>query len=131
MNRKFLIPFVLLFGFLFIQSCAVTSDDEGDDIEKYLGAWSVVDQAARLNYTVTISANPANSAEVLLNNFADLGTNAVGLVVGNSIVIDSQSLGADFTVNGSGSYINSGKLEFDFTLNDGIDMDSRLAVFTK
>tara|TARA_B100000315_G_C14260992_1_gene444157 strand:+ start:438 stop:620 length:183 start_codon:yes stop_codon:yes gene_type:complete len=60
-----------------------------------------------------------------------LGSTAVGLVLGNSVVIDNQSLGSNYSVSGTGSYINSGKLEFSFNLNDGIDIESRIAVFTK
>jgi len=131
MNHKFLILIIFLAGFLVLQSCAVTSDDEDGDIDKYFGTWSVSDQAARLNYNVTITANPSNSSEILLNNFADLNSTAVGLVVGNNIAIDNQSLGSNYMVNGSGSYINSSRLEFNFSLNDSIDIESRVAVFTK
>lgn len=131
MHQKLLLPVIFLFGLLLIGSCNVTPDDDTDDIEKFLGTWKVNDQDARLNYNVSIIANPSNSAEILLNNFANLGSSAVGLVVGNSVVIDSQPLGSGYSVSGSGSYINKGKLEFNFDLNDGIDTDSRVAVFTK
>ena len=131
MYQKYLLPAIFLIGILLTGSCAITDEGETDDIEKYIGTWSVSDQPARINYNVTIEANPSNSAEILLNNFADLGNTAVGLVVGNSVVIDEQSLGSDYFVSGSGSYINNGKLEFNFDLNDGIDNESRIAVFTK
>ncbi len=131
MNIRLFLPFIVLFGIVIISSCEVISDDISDDIEKYYGTWHVNDEASKLNYVVTISANPSNSAEILLNNFADLGSSAVGLVVGNSVVIDNQSLGSDYSVNGTGSYINSGKLEFNFVLDDGIDSESRTAIFTK
>ncbi len=131
MTRKLLFPIIVLVGLLLMQSCAETIDNDTDDIEKYIGTWNVSDQASRLNYNVTITANPSNSAEILLNNFADLNSAAVGLVVGNSVVIDGQSLGSNYTVNGSGSYVNGGKLVFDFSLNDGIDIESRVATFTK
>jgi len=132
MSRKLLLPILIVFGLFIMQSCAVTSDDdEGDDIEKYIGTWHVTDNAARINYNVTITANPSNSAEILLNNFADLNSSAVGLVVGNSVVLDSQSLGSGYSVSGSGSYVNNGKLEFSFFLDDGIDAESRVATFLK
>ncbi|MBC8319137.1 MAG: hypothetical protein H8E34_00275, partial [Bacteroidetes bacterium] len=107
------------------------TDDESDDIAKYIGTWNVNDQPARLNYTVTIVANPSNTAEILLNNFADLGSTAVGLVVGKSVVIDNQSLSSEYSVNGIGSFVNNTKLEFNFELNDGIDIESRIAIFSK
>ena len=117
--------------FLITTSCVDTAIDEQDEITKYLGTWNVSDQSARINYTVTIEANPSNSTEILINNFADLGTKAYVLVVGNSLVIDSQPLGSDYTVSGSGGYLTSGKLQIDFDLNDGIDNEVRIAVFTK
>lgn len=128
---KKLLQAILVIGIIFFESCATIPIDESDDIDKYIGVWNVNDQPARINYKVTITANPSNSAEILLNNFADLGNSAVGLVVGNSLVIDNQTLGSSYSVSGSGSYINSGKLEFNFDLNDGIDIDSRVAVFTR
>lgn len=131
MYHKYLLPAIFLIGILLLGSCATTDEGETDDIEKYIGTWSVSDQPARINYNVTIEANPSNSAEILLNNFADLGTSAVGLVVGNLVVIDNQSLGSGYSVSGSGSYIHGSKLEFNFDLNDGIDNEPRVAIFTK
>lgn len=125
----------LLFIILTISfsGCTVAEDtDLGEsNIEKYIGTWNVLDQSARINYTVEINANPSNSAEILLHNFADLGSTAIGLVVENSIVIDAQSMSSDYTVNGSGSYINSDKITFNFNLNDGIDIELRIATYTK
>lgn len=125
------LPVIFLLGILFMGACAITTEDETDDIAKYIGTWNVNDQAARINYNVTIIANPSNSAEILLNNFADLGSTAVGLVIGNSVVIDTQPLGSVYSVSGSGSYVNSGELKFNFNLDDEIDNEARVAVFTK
>ena len=131
MKKKLLLPIIILLGLFVMHSCAVTTDDDNDDREKYVGTWSVNDQSSRLNYNVTITINPSNSAEILLNNFADLNSTAIGLVVGNSVVIDNQQLNSDYTVNGSGNYINNGKMEFSFSLNNGIDIESRVATYTK
>jgi hypothetical protein len=130
MPRK-LLQAILLINIILLWSCANSPLDESDDNQKYIGTWNVSDQAARINYQVTIIANPSNSSEILLNNFADLGSTAIGLVIGNSVVIDNQSLGSAYSVSGSGSYINVDKLEFKFDLNDGIDIQSRIALFTK
>ncbi len=89
------------------------------------------DQPARINYTVTIVRNPSQSANVLLNNFADMGESADGLVVGNTIVIDKQNIGNDFLCNGTGTYKTSQQLEFEFILDDGIDQENRTAIFTR
>jgi len=121
-----------LFIFIFIHSCGVEGDTNQDDpIDKFLGTWSVSDQPARINYTVTIVKNPSQSANVLLNNFADMGESANGLVVGNTIVIDNQDIGNDFLCNGTGTSKSANRLEFIFVLDDGIDQENRKAVFTR
>lgn len=107
------------------------TDPGTDTRDKFLGSWKVVDLAARINYSVTISKNPSNSAEVRLVNFADDGGVAIGLVVGSTIVIDQQQIGETFTAEGDGKYINASKLEFTFTLSDGIDIQHRTAIYTK
>jgi len=114
-----------------IFSCTEANDDAGDDIQNFVGTWNVSDQSARINYQVEIIPNPSNSAEVLLNNFADLGSSASGLVVGSSIIIDNQSLGSGYSTSGSGTLENSKKLVISFDLNDGIDNQSRVATFTR
>ncbi|MAZ94164.1 MAG: hypothetical protein CMF58_07045 [Lentimicrobiaceae bacterium] len=115
-----------------INSCTEDDLTEGADyIQKYLGIWSVNDQAARINYDVTIIANPSNVSEIFINNFANLGTSASALVVDNSIVIELQYLGSDYTVSGTGIYVNSKKLEFSFELINGIESESRIALFSR
>ena len=111
----------------------VTGDvnEDDDPIEKYLGTWKVSDQAARLNYEVIIQRNLSNSTEILLVNFADLGGTAVGLVVGNSVVIDKQTITSGYQVEGTGSYISSSELRFNYELDDGIDLEKRKGVFTR
>jgi len=123
---------VLLF---LIASCGVDdidgNQDNDDKVEKFLGTWNVSDQPARLNYIVAIERSPLYSDRVLLDNFADLGNKAIGLVVDNTIVIDQQDIGNGFTTEGSGNYINENKLEFEFLLDDGIDKELRRATFAK
>jgi hypothetical protein len=120
---------LLVVVFLF-QSCAIEDDsDYSDPRDKFIGTWNVSDQPGRINYTVNISKNPAQSTNVLLNNFADMGGSADGLVVGNRIIIDKQPIGNDFLSNGTGTYISENRLEFAFVLDDGIDLEDRKAVF--
>lgn len=127
---KYLI-FSLFLGILLITSCTDTPEDGGDNIQKYVGVWNVNDQSARINYTVTITQNPSNSSEILMNNFAGLGGTAIVLVIDNYLAIDSQTISTDYKVSGTGSYINSNKLIINFNLNDGIDSDARIATFTR
>ena len=123
--------FALVF-LLFAQSCVV-DDDSGytDPREKFLGTWNVIDQPGRINYLVNITNDPAQTAQVILYNFADMGASASGLVVGGKIIIDKQEVGNDFLAEGSGTFISSNKLEFVFALDDGIDTEQRVAVYSK
>ena len=102
-----------------------------DDVQKFVGSWSVWDQPARLNYSVTIKRSPADEERVILENFADMGTSASGLVVNNNIVIDEQDLDTGIKTEGSGVFKNENKLEFEFFLDDGIDKELRKAVFSR
>ena len=120
--------FVFALGFL---GCVTGDGNDDDPIEKYLAIWQVSDQPARLNYEVLIERNPSNSTEILLKNFADLGGTAIGLVVGNSVIIDKQTVKSGYQVEGTGTYIGSFKLQFDYELDDGIDLEKRKSIFTK
>jgi hypothetical protein len=121
-----------LVAVIIIQSCAIEDDTEyTDPREKFIGTWNVSDQPGRINYMVSIVKNPAQSTNVLLNNFADMGGSANGLVVGSRIIIDKQEIGNDFLSNGTGTYISSGRLEFEFVLDDGIELESRAAIYSR
>ncbi len=139
--RPVLFPSSLLlaiFGMLVLLNFSFCAKDNTivpstDEAQKYLGTWSVSDNAARLNYTVTIERNPQNStSEIFLNNFADLKGKVKGSIIGNTIVIEKQASGsANYSVEGSGDFINSTRLEFTYSLDDNIETEMRKAVFTK
>jgi hypothetical protein len=120
---------------MLFSSCVPSNDGGGgntdDPVPKFLGRWNVNDQPARLNYVVEIKNRPGYTDQVILENFADMGTQAIGLVVSNTIVIDNQSLGGPYKSEGTGTYMNSEKLEFEYMLDDGIDIDPRVATYTK
>lgn len=126
---------IILFTVLGFYSCAPVesggSDNPVDATQKFLGTWNVNDQPFRINYIVEIKLRPGYDDQVILDNFADMGSQVFGLVVNNTIVIDEQSLGDPFKTEGTGTYINKELLEFDFMLDDGIDLDARKAAFTK
>jgi len=131
MTRSIII--MLLFTLLaVVPSCTVEdANDPADPIEKFLGTWNVSDQPGRINYVVTIERSPSQSVYVLLQNFADMGGSASGLVVGNNIIIESQDIGTDYFCSGTGTYKSKYNLEFEFVLDDGIDTELRKAVFSR
>ncbi len=137
-HKKFLLPFVLLFYMALIFSCTTvdntTPQAPVDPVAKFLGTWHVVDNASRLNYDVTISRYSAYpNMKVKLTNFADFSGRIDGEVVGNTIIIQNQlTSDPDYTIDdATGTWINNKKLDFLYTLNDGVDAKVREAVFTK
>jgi len=102
-----------------------------DAVNKYLGSWSVTDNASKLNYEVTIDRNTMNSSMVILRNFAGSGANADGLVVSNSLIVEGQVIGDGWTVSGTGRYINENRLNFPYSLEIGGNIESRVATFSR
>lgn len=124
----------LAYLLFFMSACTEVAGDpnsDNDDVQKFLGTWSVSDLPARVNYSVKIERVPLNDNQVILNNFGDLGGQATGLVVNNTIVIDLQNIGSGYQSEGSGTYVNSKQLQFEFFLDDGIDKELRKATFSK
>ncbi|MCK9453221.1 MAG: hypothetical protein M0Q90_16110 [Bacteroidales bacterium] len=136
MKLSRLILLFLVIALSGLSSCAL--DDEidipggdSDNRTMFLGSWSVSDNALKLNYEVTIDRDNSNSAMVVLRNFAGSGSSASGLVVGKSIVIESQRIGQNWQVNGSGSYKSDKRLDFNYTLQIGGSSEGRQAIFTR
>ncbi len=127
-------PFITLLMVVLLSGCALDEEvlPEDDAVSAYLGVWSVIDNELKtLNYEVVISKNPANSAEILLDNFAQSGDAAVGLVTGNTVTIVNQTIGNGWSVSGTGRYISSSRLEFTYSLTIGGDATNNSAIFTK
>ncbi len=101
-----------------------------DIVAKYLGTWHVTDNKAKLNYDVTIERDVLYDTKIVMNNFAGLGSHIKGDVVGNTVVIDKQTVN-DYTVEGTGSYSSNTLMKFSYLLSDGIDDEMRDATFAK
>lgn len=135
--KKFpLFLLVLVVAMLSLNSCALDEEIDipgggTDAVSKYLGSWSVTDNAAKLNYEVNIDRNSSNSSMVVLRNFAGSGANADGLVVSNSLIVEDQLIGAGWRVAGTGKYINEDKLSFIYTLEIGGNVENRVATFSR
>ena len=125
--------FVTLFLALVVTfSGCNNDDDEGypDYAAQYLGTWHVTDTQQKLNYDVTITRDGTSTSRIILTNFADLRENTYALVTEQIIIIEEQTING-YTVEGSGTYVNSSKLSIGYTFSDGIDQELRSATFTK
>lgn len=129
--------FLLAFAFLSYSSCELVEDDDlypADPLEKFLGNWKVNETCQRATYTVNITPDPGNSAQVLIYNFGNTGPGyspAVGLVVGNTVNVFTQTIGEGWTANGKGTYQSNGTLSWDYSLIIGPSRLECTATFSR
>lgn len=135
---KALRPFYLALILVFFawSSCEIVDDDPDptDPVQKFLGTWKVSETCTRMNYTVQISPDPGNTAQVLIYNFGNPGPGynpAVGLVVSNTIYVQSQTIGEGWTVSGQGTYQSGGSMSWTYALIIGPGQLDCNSVFTR
>ena len=102
--------------------------------DAFIGDWSVSETYTRLNYEVTVFADPASTDGVLIRGFAGtLATDpyAGAVVSGTTITLDSnQVIGDGLKIEGSGTF--SGKIiTWNYTIDDGANLRHALAIYTK
>ena len=132
---------IKLIGFLvlsfLILSCTEGTDDINpqDDRDVFLGTWNVNETCNRIPYQVTITKDPTNSSQVIINNFWLIGPEEKALyaiVAGSNIVIPQQNIYNDekTIVKGSGN-MNKNTIEWEYTVNDGADLYNCTATYEK
>ena len=119
LSHLMLLCFIIVVGSV---SCSPEDDvfvDPGDDRDKFVGVWSVSESCFKSNYTVTISNDPSNSAQVLLANFGNPGPSypaAVGLVAGSKIFVTNQTIGDGWTISGTGTLSDPNSINWTYSL---------------
>ncbi len=133
--KRFILPVILVLSL--ISSCDLGIDDPvdpEDPRDKFLGEWKVNEDCLRMNYSVEITPDPGNSAQVLISNFGNPGPGydpAVGLVTTNTIHVTSQTIGEGWTVSGKGTYQSDGSVLWDYSLLIGPTGMDCSAVYTR
>jgi len=121
-----LLALIIALALFCFPSCEIIDDDDlnpADPREKFLGSWKVNETCQRATYSVNVTADPGNSAQVLIYNFGNTGpgyTPAIGLIVGSKVNVFSQTIGEDWTVNGNGTYQSNGTISWTYTLVIGV-----------
>ncbi len=126
--------------FVVVTVMCVVSCTEGDDIlnpsddrDTFLGTWNVNENCQRTDYDVNIVVDPTNSSQVIIQNFGLIGYGEkppYAIVAGTTITIPTQDMSVNIIVAGSGKLIK-GKIEWDYTLNDGADLYTCTATYQK
>jgi len=104
-----------------------------DPRSQFLGKWSVTESKKSLTYDVNITADVNSQDGVLIYNFGGFGNSvaAGASVSGNSITLDAnQEIVPGVTINGGGS-LSGSKITWSYTINDGADLITVSAVYTK
>ena len=117
-------PLALIFALALFcfPACEIYEDDDlnpADPREKFLGNWKVNETCQRATYSVNVTTDPGNSAQVLIYNFGNTGPGynpAIGLLVGSTVNVSSQTIGEDWTANGKGTYQSNGTILWTYTL---------------
>ena len=142
MKKKLqLIPLLMLL-LLGMNSCNLWEEEEeveGDVRDRFLGSWTVTETSKLLgtrNYKVTIEKDASFPARVNMYNLYALGTDKdsvianVSSVLVNTITIPNQTRNANY-IGGQGEMVDEIKINFDFTVDDGNDIDTVTAVFVR
>lgn len=102
-----------------------------DPREKFLGTWTVQENKKKLTYEVLITESPTNSSEVLISNFYNVGIKPFAIITTSTITCPVQSFQSQqITINGAGTY-TSGKIYWTYYVNDGADLDTINAVYSR
>ncbi|MFA5782430.1 MAG: hypothetical protein WC868_09195 [Bacteroidales bacterium] len=108
-----------------------------DTRDKFVGSWLCNENSSQFGqinpFYVTITLNPSNSSQIYLANFYQLGSSqkVYGVVTNNYVDIPAQTVSGK-SVRGSGTITsNNTKINWNYYVNDGADIDTCTAVFTK
>ncbi|HNZ42789.1 MAG TPA: hypothetical protein PLB59_02545 [Bacteroidales bacterium] len=125
--------FLLILGLTTLYSCDpndVINPDE-DVRAPYLGTW-LCTELSGMSYSVTVSLDQTNSAQILIGNFHLYGASekVYAIATTNNLTLPSQLICGN-TVHGSGNLINANKFTMKYYVNDQTTIDTVNADYTK
>lgn len=134
MNSKVNIVINVLIFLIVLVGCTDDTGDLIDDRDAFLGSWNVSESCVKDAYTVNITKDPSNSAQILINNFwntGNCGNPVYAIVAGNSAYIPTQIFcNNDFEADGSGDLIKE-EISWEYEVNDGADLFKCNAAYTR
>jgi hypothetical protein len=125
---------------VFVPGCEPDSGFTGDaaTVVKLEGEWTCDEQseiykATQEIYAVEISADLHSENGILIDNFYEINATASATVSGMNLYISTQTIGANFTISGSGTIASNYKqINLSYTVDDGSGtVDHVTAVYTK
>lgn len=130
LNNRIISLFSIL-SIALIWSCnpddSTISPDE-DYRDNFVGTWRFNESSYKYDihsyYTVVITKDPSNSAQVLLSNFGNPGSGSAsvyGIVTQNNITVPQQTTGDNWLIKGSGVKITDTKMTWQYVITIGGD----------
>jgi hypothetical protein len=131
-SAKFIMA-VALISLVALDSCNKSDNppDNTDVRTKFVADWSCVEQGG-MTYPVSISLDSNNSSQVLIGNFHFFGSGikATAIATSNALTIPTQEICSN-TVHGSGTLVNSNKINMLYYVNNHSTIDTVSATYTK
>lgn len=120
---------------LVLYGCEPDEVNPSVDRSDFLGTWNGQSDGpvgGPISFVMKITASNSSPDGIIMENFDGLGQNTFvpATVDAGSVNIPRCVIGSD-TVEGYGSYLNNGDLEFSYTIRDGQTVDERTATATK
>lgn len=113
----------ILFAFILVMGCSPEDDGNPSPVpdtrDKFTGSWNVNNEnCGKEKYVVTISKDPNDASQVLINNFAfsHAGQPDIGVVTGSTITVFKQTNSEGWTIEGSGIYGSDESISWNYTL---------------
>ena len=129
-----------LFAAIFVAIAFACEPDEPEDENpsderlKFSGSW-LCTESTQMSYTVNINIDSSNTTQIKLYNFHHLGFEEMvfGIVNGNTVTLPNQTAcQGTVTIEGtSNMQANQNNIDFYYTVNDGVNLDTISAVYTK
>jgi hypothetical protein len=130
---------LLALSFVFLTACELEETEEITDVrDRFIGEW-VCEEVSNVNgsrnFTVTIAYDESDASNILIQNFYQMGIaiSSVGTISTTNeqaISISPQDVDG-LLVQGSGVLESDVQIDFEYTVDDGVELDSVQAVFIK
>ena len=94
-RARYVRPCLIILSILFTLLAGCTPEGEDDfslPRDKYVGNWICQDEGGTIDYKATITADPSNSAQVIIKNYFDLKGSVTALVTENTITVTNQKM---------------------------------------
>ncbi|MPM14517.1 hypothetical protein SDC9_60881 [bioreactor metagenome] len=137
MKRIFNIFLIAVMTATILVACQPDDDDDiptTDPRADYQGIW-LCSEVGGQSYTVNISIDTTTQSQIKLFNFHHQGFEefAKGIVTGTTVTLNPQTMClGTVTIEGTATMqSNKTTMDFYYTVNNGVDLDTIQAVYTK